>query len=174
MTTRFERYKIWAENNRVFSILLIAGFAFSAVGGLLSFGDRAINQIRSWFPSSSEAALRGAVAMASSGCIIFMPNGLEPVTDNAAIMAAYQDFWRSSDIYYAEELEVRGYWHWRGSREYNIGLAESRANRAVSLLTQKGHISLPITDATALSFGEERGLQRSGEYECGAEVIKKR
>lgn len=162
--TLVSRYKRKIENNKVFALLVAATLILSAimtaVGGVKSLYGYLVP------PSTEEQA----AALARKGCILFLPDKVNPESTDKFILDAYKEFWRKSDIYYATRVEFYGVTHPSGTSSYNAELGVKKANAAAALVIDQARLVLERTAITTGSYGESRALERAGEYECGVVV----
>lgn len=162
--THYRKLIHWVENNRVFSIFLVMAFVLTPLSIVFDKGQliyaRFINK-----PFDEKV-----LALIDKGCILFLPDSSIPVSDKENIVNAYKAYWREIDVYYATKIFISGHVHSRGSNEYNLSYGERRAQAASDFLEANAQITPELVQIQIISFGEERGLEREGEYECGARV----
>ena len=163
--TRFSQYKKWIENHQVTSLILILAFLISTLSGIFKFGENVYAFI---FPAPNIKFEADLKRLALTGCIFFKPDSSVPAVDLPIIVDSYKQFWRDKNIAY-QSILVSGYTYSRGSQEYNMAYGERRARAAAEYVVKMARISDHYSYET-ISYGEEKGIDRVGEYECGAIV----
>lgn len=162
--TLVSKYRRALDNNRAFALLVTATVLFSAIGATIA----SIKTLKDYFWPKELTFNEKVTSLAKKGCILFLPDSTAPVSDDASIMEAYKEFWRSTDIYYASRIEIEGFTHHRGTADYNLSLGDRKARSAASFVLNAARLVPEQTTIVTLSFGGSRALERAGEYECGA------
>jgi len=165
--TLVARYRKKLENNKLFAFLVIITLLLSSSVAAIA----GIKSLLAYFSPAPPPTFEEQVAsLARKGCILFLPDSLVAQSKNTFILNAYKDFWRRSDIYYATRIEIDGITHHRGTAEYNLAIGQEKARAAEIFIIEHARIVPEQTEILTQSYGEERPLERAGEYECGALV----
>lgn len=164
--TLASKYKKKIENNKIFAALVAITLVISSITAVLAGAKAIYNHL--W--PTPQTFQEEVEALAKKGCILFLPDSSTPVSLDAFIIESYKDFWRKSDIFYADRIEVEGFTHHKGSTVYNQSVAERKASAAREFIIEHARLVLDESDITTISYGESRPLERAGEYECGALV----
>lgn len=163
--TLVSRYKKKIENNKFFAILVAITLVITSITAAIA-GAKAMYDLIIPRPQTFQESVE---ALAKKGCILFFPDSSAPVSKDSFIIDSYKHFWRESDIFYADSIEIQGFTHQRGGNAYNQRIGERKARAAKDFIIE--HALVPEqTDITIISYGESRSLERAGEYECGALV----
>jgi peptidoglycan-associated lipoprotein len=153
-------------NNRIWSwaALVAVALVLTACGGTPTKDEGAAVQDRGAVSTTGDATTAGAAGAAG----VYAAQLEDPNSalyskvvyfdfDQSTIRAEFVDTLRAHAAFLANNPEVRvtveGHCDERGSREYNIGLGERRANAVLSFLAAEG---VAASQVGTISYGEER------------------
>ena len=163
--TRFQKMKEWLENNRFFSALLVLAFLTSGLSTIFSFPEK----IRSFLSNQEQYRFENKlINMIEDGCLLFKPDYGTPLFDEEFIQDAYREYWRETDIAYADSILILGYVDDRYSDVYALSLATRRARSAKEFLIEQAHVIDIFVDPEIRP--NSTGMKRVNEFECGARV----
>ena len=155
----------------IFSILLLAGCSSTPYGDDQAGAEVSEQSMGSDDINGGASTSAASEAGAWQGDPLENPNGLLATRviyfdyDQSTVRADYLDVIRAHADYLANNPQVvvrlEGHADQRGSREYNLGLGESRANSVRSLMLAQG---VADNQLVVVSYGEER-LAAEGQDE---------
>lgn len=166
------KYKKALENNKAVAILLTVAVLAGATTAIVNAGKTLYAYLVPPPPAAVPPPTleERVAAMAKGGCLLFKPDSAVVIVEDF-VMNAYKDYWRATDIFYASYIRVEGVVHNRGAREYNLGTSERRASAGRDFLLREANIADVYTRIDSIGYGEEKPLERIGEYECGAMIV---
>lgn len=164
--TLTSKYKKKIENNKVFAILVATMLVISSISAAIA-ATKAIYNYLYPIPLTFQEEVE---VLAKKGCILFLPDSAIPVSKDAFLIESYKIFWRKSDIFYATRIEIEGFTHHRGNNAHTQSVGQRKADVAREFIIEHARVLPELTEITTVSYGEDRPLERAGEYECGALV----